>query len=97
MGFGRTKEYSLRPTLKKSVNYINGNVNGMLNSRFCLHSPKLFSTFALVIETTNHLIVQHYGKLQNSTPLLPRFLRKRVVQFRHSLQRVLSRKHGTLS
>ena len=47
VGLDNTKEYSLQPTLKKSVNKINGDVNGKLNPRFYLHSPKLFRTFAV--------------------------------------------------
>ena len=47
VGFGETKEYSLQPTLKKSVNKFNGNVNEKLNPRFSLHYPKSFRTFAV--------------------------------------------------
>ena len=40
VGLGETKEYSLQPTLKKSVKIINANVNEMLIHRFRLHLAK---------------------------------------------------------
>ena len=46
-GFGKTKKYGLRPTLKKNVNKFNANVNGMLNQENHLHFGKTFRTFAL--------------------------------------------------
>ena len=47
VGLGKAKEYGLRPTLKKSVNKFNANVNGMLNQENRLLFGKTFRTFAL--------------------------------------------------
>ena len=46
VGLGKAKEYSLQPTLKKSVNFFNACVNRMLKTEVCLHLAKSFRIFA---------------------------------------------------